>query len=207
MKSFGLFLMILMTCLLKAYGQFIFKNSEGANYKDDKPLLALGIGHPNFTKVDFELQYWIVKDVVNSKELFIIDHIGKKWQLNHYKFCLNGPNRKLEIIGRDSSELKNWNTTLKKLKNYDLFSLQDESIVSNKWRKSNGKALIINDGVDFTFELITKDKKRSFSYSNPKDYLKFYGSKYKELVSVNKIIETLNKSFNFKESDINECAK
>jgi len=55
-------------------------------------------------------------------------------------------------------------------------------------------------GIYYVVDLLTKNKKRSYSYTNPEKYLKYYDINVQELVDFTRNLKVLDNEFQFSAS-------
>jgi len=192
---------------IKVNAQTKFPNDKNFKYSSDSLLLAAGINNPDFKTVDFEMRYWLRSSLHTfAHELFIVQLLkDSTWHLTHYQICFNEEKTRYDIISKKDSVLNNWTDRWHVLLTFNILTLPDASIVRKNWKTNDGFFCTIGDGDYVHIELVTKKHKHGYLYDNPQDYLKDYGSKFEELVNINKIIVMLDSSFNFDYSKRCRC--
>ncbi len=152
---------------------------------------ALNVTDIDFHETEFQLRFRWSKNVLDTNASLAIFSLNKDkhWYLQFYNYDKNQLGMfKLKqsfTIELDSS----WNDKWRYILRNGLLNIKSQREVIKSWRAGNpGEGLGITDGDIYSFEVLTKKKKRKFVYSNPQAYLNFYTEKHEGLEEVINLI-------------------
>lgn len=135
-------------------------------------------------KVDFELRLWTQISKTAERRLFILTLKENKWSARFFQRIIFQKDTLIEV----HVSQKNLETLWRQLKKNRILILPDQSDL----RDRNGKEILdpIYDGHSYRFELLTREKKRTYSYTCPKNFYENYKyiEEYKRVVNLVKLI-------------------
>jgi|GEM_PF-2055930 len=208
MKRLYFFLIIAFALLNHSdtLAQYSFKNQR--NYKPFGTAFidTVGIRSCSFISEILEIRFWRVTYTNTAHQLFILQQTNtQKWILKKYSFC--------SWDWKDFSNIKmstpalspDWNSRWDSLMSNQLLMIPTQSEIQKKWRASDGTVTAIADGHKYIVELLTKRRKRKYSYSNPELNLQHYDLGNSELIQMNKILKFLDDEFKFNSFICDKC--
>lgn len=207
MKYFFVYLIIIAALIRsdQVVAQYSFKSQ--VKYKPFGQALidTAHISTCPFDKEILEIRFWKVTYTNTAHQLFIFRLLtNNQWQLKKYSFC-SWDWKRFSAIKIDSVALSNnWNAKWDSLRNNHFLTLPSQSEVQKKWRASDGTMTVIADGHKYVVELITKKRKRQYSYVNPESFLQYYDLGNRELILMNNNLKFLDEELGFS-SFTKEC--
>lgn len=138
------------------------------------------------SKSDFEIRHYVGRGITNGGHVTVISckQNTLKARTFHYWVKLNhpSPDEKIKrVMIRKIKVNKAWNLVLEDLAKLHLFTLPDMDLLNprmKKYAERNGKIvehrILIADGTSFTIQIKSGTDIRSYGYSNPDSYYKFY---------------------------------
>jgi hypothetical protein len=208
MKRLYFFLIITFALLnhFDALAQYSFKNQR--NYKPFGTAFidTVGIGSCSFISEILEIRFWRVTYTNTAHQLFILQQTNtQNWVLKKYSFC--------SWDWKDFSNIKmstpalspDWNLRWDSLMSNQFLTMPTQSEIQKKWSASDGTVAVIADGHKYVVELLTKKKKRSYSYLNPESNLRHYDLGNSELIQMNKILKLLDDELKFNSLFFDKC--
>jgi hypothetical protein len=117
---------------------------------------------------DFELRVWITFSKTMKRQLFILSHAKNKWTARFFERSIYLADTLLEIrLGQEGLA-----TLWKRLKRRNLLTIPKDYELKDK--NGNEIEIPIHDGIAYTFELLSPESKRSYSYHCPKSHHEEY---------------------------------
>jgi hypothetical protein len=206
MKFITAFLIIINLFHFSSKAQFKFKSDIDFRYYSDSLNKFLKIAPPDFTKTDFELRFYVRRFSNYPSQLFVFKHLlAGSWELSAYQFCSYHMTDFSELIKDDLKLSNSWKSRWDSLTTNHVLLLPTDSKVIKRWLAATHAVVAIADGVAYRFELLTKNRKRRYWYSNPEAQLQEMGTGYPEFSDAIKIIRILDNELGFKEKPLAEC--
>lgn len=194
----------LMICSFNGNAQKLkLKKQKDFNYHQAEYLDTIGFKKPDFKQIAVELRIWH-KDLESgqTKMIRLLKDKKEHWSaksLDYY--CFNESNCFLDKFIIEEYKLsENWDKTWKNIVENDYLNIKDQNDVNATIQIPGGELLFAADGDGFIFEIITRRKKRSFSYFNIESFAEFYkefGVVSKECEKAFKFIQIIQKEFDW----------
>ena len=200
-----IFLTLIITCSF-ASAQFKFKNDRDFRYYSDSVNKFAKILRPDFSKVDFQMRFFVISYANFPNAIYIFEHKRSgDWGLTRYRFCSfdmqNFTNFSTDSLVVSSLWKNRWDTLLKT----HILTLPPGAAVEKRWRERNGMVIAIADGVAYRIELLTSHKRRRYSYGNPEGILRGTDTDNQEFVDFVNIIHILDKETRYAEAPAVQC--
>lgn len=204
MKFFlSLLLTWLCVCSVKAQSQFKFKSDKDFRFYSDSLNRLAHITVPDFTTIDFQMRFFVMSYSGFTNQIYIVNHDkSNRWAAVKYNFCAADTLGYTNLTFAEITLTGNWSQTWKQLLDLNILSLPTEKAIEKKWKSSTGGLVAIADGVWYRIELLSKNNRRRYMYSNPEYMLEVMDLNNTELKDFTGIIHLLGKEFNFDKSGV-----
>ena len=205
MKKTILLYLIFSTFLLCINGQktLHIKNQKNYNYFDSFILDSLNIRKPNYDVIDLQIRISIWNAASGIHKVFIIEREKSgNWRGENFEFYYyNDDHHDFSKTISDKLILgKKWDSAFRTIVMRDYINLPSqkevEKTISISNKDSTGKLIMITaDGTSYTYEFLTKRRKRKFTFKNPDSYYQFnkeqhndtkYFEMYMDLLTISK---------------------
>ena len=208
MKRLYFFLIITFALLnhFAALAQYSFKKQRNYKLFGTAFIDTVGIGLSSFDTEILEIRFWRVNYTNTAHQLFILQQTNThNWVLRKYSFCSWDWKSFSNIKVSNPALSTDWNSRWDSLMKNQFLTIPTQSEIQKKWRSSDGTMIVIADGHKYVVELLTKRKKRSYSYSNPESNLRHYDLGNSELVQMNNILKLLDNELKFNSFFFEKC--
>jgi hypothetical protein len=162
---------------------------------------SLHINPPKFDSVNVELRFWKLDWSSGNHTVFLFRRlIDGKWTCERIPFYFYNDSHYDFPAGRFQCSLKQWNQRWIHITQAGYLNLQTQTDLHLRITPKGMEVPLISDGVTYTIDVLTPKKKRSFTYSNPEDFDKFFkqkGFEIKEYNNFNSLLSILKEELNF----------
>jgi hypothetical protein len=177
-------------------------NDKHFKYSFQQFLDSMKVVSSDFEVIDFELRIWQFNWSDGYDKLIQLKRLKNgTWQCEKRNFYFyNNKNCRFSNLSTTYSLKENWNDDWEKIIKANYLNLPDQEGLNAKIKIKDKERLLIADGRSTTLDIITLKSKRSFSYSNPEDYLGFYKEKgivVKEYIEFINFMDILKKELGF----------
>lgn len=201
----------IIVIIILLHQQCSFSQHSFTNQKSYKPygisfIDTAKIDMPSFTRDVLEIRFWKVVYTNTAHQLFVLK-LSKQnqWQLKKFSFCSWDWKNFSAITESEVALSKDWHMRWDTLIKSHFLTIPTQTEVEKKWRSSDGTVSIIADGHKYIVELLTKKKKRKYSYTNPEANMQHYDLNNQELLMVNNILKKLDDELRFSSVTNGKC--
>lgn len=152
---------------------------------------ALNVTNIDFHKTELQIRFRWSRSVLDTNASLAIFSLNKdkRWCLKFYNYDKS----QLEMFRLKRSFTTqlddSWNDRWRYIIRNRLLNIKSQREVIKSWRARDPReGLGITDGDIYSFEVLTRKRKRRFEYSNPQAYLNFYTENHEGLEEVMKLI-------------------